>query len=190
MSLFNKLTYYMLWVEVALYLASLLPLSFLTAKTRRDGMNWIVKITSNEYAIWTCRIILMIIAGVFADNVLRLLRLDGENHDSNAHHHNHHSGAEFAYDLQSKYQRFYSQRNVYMSAFTLFMILVLYRRFLDMYRITQLELDVSATKQSPPVPHSSRSNSLKDGFNICHSNFCHSNFCHEIQGRCRNSEQA
>ncbi|KAJ1344116.1 hypothetical protein BSLG_001256 [Batrachochytrium salamandrivorans] len=116
------------------------------SKTRRDGMNWIVKITSNEYAIWTCRIILMIIAGVFAKMcsgcsgwMVRTMTVTPITIITTA--------AQSSHDLQSKYQRFYSQRNVYMSAFTLFMIL-----FLDMYRITQLELDVSATKQSPPVP--------------------------------------
>ncbi|KAJ8324586.1 protein localization to endoplasmic reticulum exit site [Batrachochytrium dendrobatidis] len=159
MSLFNKLTYYVLWIEVLFYLLSLIPLSFIAAKTRKDAMNWFGKISSNEYAVWTARIALLIISGVFADNVLRLFKLESETHD-HGHHHNHHSGSsEYTMELQSKYQRFYSQRNVYMSAFTLFMILVLYRRFMDVYRIIQLELDISsikATQIPPPVMPASK----------------------------------
>ncbi|KAJ3127320.1 hypothetical protein HK098_006499 [Nowakowskiella sp. JEL0407] len=75
-----------------------------------------------------------------------------ENHDEHDHTHIH---VEDRYeDLKRKAKKFYNHRNMYLSLFSLFMILVLYRRFKDIYdhvvyqeKIEQLQLELKNGKK-------------------------------------------
>nr|KAJ3419500.1 hypothetical protein HK105_006879 [Polyrhizophydium stewartii] len=113
-------------------------------------MNVISRAANNEYAVWLSRIAMIVVAGVFVDNVVRLVRIESETH-RNFSALNYPQGT-LEYDfakLQGKHQRFYAQRNVYLSGFALFMTLVLFRRFRDMYAIAELELEIANLKATP-----------------------------------------
>ncbi|KAJ3029842.1 hypothetical protein HK097_005708, partial [Rhizophlyctis rosea] len=136
MSLFNQLVYYLLIAELSIYLATLVPLHFVPVQTRKTLMNRSHALLKHESIIWGGRIILFVTAGVFFDTLNRLYKIDAELHqdDHDGHHHHHVNAVSGTMgDLQHKARLFYAQRNLYLSLFAIFMILVLYRRVKDIY---------------------------------------------------------
>jgi hypothetical protein len=107
-------------------------------------MQWCAKGLSSEYVLWAGRFILMLVGFVFVDTVRRLHSLDSALHDRHDHHHSHVESplgkfSELCHalcfqgsilmilyiikeDLQYKTKLFYSQRNLYLSAMSLFMV--------------------------------------------------------------------
>ncbi|KAI8915284.1 B-cell receptor-associated protein 31-like-domain-containing protein [Powellomyces hirtus] len=136
MSLFNQLVYYLLIGELILYVSTLVPLSFVPIPTRKRIMNSISKLTQSEPVVWTARIVFFVVAGVFLDTVSRLYRMENETgvlHKDVAGTHHHHLDNNPLSELQAKARLFYTQRNLYLSLFAIFMILVDYRRVRDVY---------------------------------------------------------
>ncbi|KAJ3111251.1 hypothetical protein HK100_002749 [Physocladia obscura] len=139
MKIFNsQLTYVVLIGEIATYLVLLIPMTFIPVRARKSAMQFGGRILSNESVVWVSRIIFLLVASVFADTLLRLQRLDSELHsrDSDSSHHHHDSPLE---EIQFKSKLFYSQRNMYLSLMSLFMIIVVYRRVKDIYLILHLQ---------------------------------------------------
>ncbi|KND02925.1 hypothetical protein, variant [Spizellomyces punctatus DAOM BR117] len=130
MSLFNQLVYYMLLTELTFYLLTLIPLSFIPIPTRKRIMNSISTLARKDPIVWTARVIFLVMALVFWDTVTRLYRMETEVHPKEEGHHSH---LDPMADLQQKARRFYTQRNLYLSLFAIFMILVDYRRVKDLY---------------------------------------------------------
>ncbi|KAI8586804.1 B-cell receptor-associated protein 31-like-domain-containing protein [Geranomyces variabilis] len=149
MSLFNQLVYYLLLAELGLYLLTLVPLTFIPIPTRKRVMNSIASLSRAEPIIWTARILFFVVAGVFFDTVSRLYRMDVDNlpHlDANgAHFHTDSATTE----AQKKARLFYTQRNLYLSLFAIFMILVDYRRVRDVY--LQLVFQETINEQTAKV---------------------------------------
>ncbi|KAJ3332079.1 hypothetical protein HDU76_001342 [Blyttiomyces sp. JEL0837] len=87
----------------------------------------------NETVVWISRILLLVVGGVFVDTLMRLHKLDETLHERHDHHH---SPAESTIeDLQYKTKLFYSQRNMYLSVMSLFMVV----RFRDIYEVLHLQ---------------------------------------------------
>ncbi|KAJ3013701.1 hypothetical protein HKX48_005611 [Thoreauomyces humboldtii] len=109
-------------------------------------MNSISTFTRSEPMVWTARIVFFVVAAVFADTVSRLIRMDSEVlHQDN----NNPLGelqqkaklvcSSYNEDLSFRdvdtpwFCQFYTQRNLYLSLFAIFMVLVDYRRVRDVY---------------------------------------------------------
>ncbi|KAI9360824.1 B-cell receptor-associated protein 31-like-domain-containing protein [Zopfochytrium polystomum] len=138
MSIFNQITALLLAGELVAYLLSLVPLTFIPVRSRKAALHACAALLANDTVKWLSRLVLLIVAGVFVDTVSRLYRLDESLHKGH-HHHEHGIGEATLEDLQYKTKLFYSQRNMYLSVASLFMILVLYRRMKDVYLILQLQ---------------------------------------------------
>ncbi|KAI8834315.1 hypothetical protein BC829DRAFT_71104 [Chytridium lagenaria] len=137
MSIFNQITFFVLISEIAIFLLSLVPLTFIPVRTRK--------------AFWIARIILLLVGGVFVDTVIRLQKLDSALHDR--HDHGHTNIESTIEDLQYKTKLFYSQRNMYLSLTSFSWLCrmihitsninsyhsVIYRRMKDIYVILQLQ---------------------------------------------------
>ncbi|KAI8821688.1 B-cell receptor-associated protein 31-like-domain-containing protein [Fimicolochytrium jonesii] len=163
MSLFNQLVYYMLVGELIVYLLTLVPLSFLPIQTRKNMMNLVSRAARSEPVVWTARIVFFIVAGVFLDTVNRLYRMEVELHSTaaaldaaandmmgqnvGAAHHHHVIDSNPLARLEQKARLFYAQRNLYLSLFAIFMILVDYRRIRDVYLQLSYQEEIAAKTQ-------------------------------------------
>ncbi|KAJ3156243.1 hypothetical protein HDU86_004007 [Geranomyces michiganensis] len=149
MSLFNQLVYYLLLAELGLYLLTLVPLTFVPIPTRKRIMHSIASLSRAEPIVWTARILFFVVAGVFFDTVTRLYRMDTDNLPhldvNGAHYHTDSATTE----AQKKARLFYTQRNLYLSLFAIFMILVDYRRVRDVY--LQLVFQETINEQTSKV---------------------------------------
>ncbi|KAJ3242920.1 hypothetical protein HDU78_001057 [Chytriomyces hyalinus] len=145
MSLFNQLAYYFLLAEMATFLILLVPLNFIPIRARKTAMEWAGLFLANETIVWLARIVLLAITGVFADTLVRLVKLDSDLH-ARSHAEGHYDSP--MAELQFKAKLFYSQRNMYLSLSALFMTLVLYRRVKDLYLVLILQFDNITTKAS------------------------------------------
>ncbi|KAJ1569742.1 Calcineurin subunit B [Cladochytrium tenue] len=136
----RQITYYVLIAEVAVYLLSLVPLGFVPVRSKKQALHWLSGALNNETVKWLWRMILLVVAGVFVDTISRLLRLDSSLRDHHGPGGHAHSVTETTIeDLQYKTKLFYSQRNLYLSVMSLFMVLVLFRRMKDVFLILQLQ---------------------------------------------------
>ncbi|KAJ3414689.1 hypothetical protein HDV05_006224 [Chytridiales sp. JEL 0842] len=124
--------------EVSLFLVSLIPLTFIPVSSRKSMMKYCAKGLKSEFITWSGRFILLLVGFVFIDTLRRLHSLDSALHDRHEHHGHNHAESPLE-DLQYKTKLFYSQRNMYLSAMSLFMVVVLYRRMKDIYQILQLQ---------------------------------------------------
>lgn len=93
---------------------------------------------SNESIQWTIRVTLFIIFSVFLDTLFRLRNL------SETHEHSDHDSLS---DLQFKAKLFYTHRNMYLSMFSLFMVLVNYRRILDVFGGLSDKIEIEELKK-------------------------------------------
>ncbi|TPX58158.1 hypothetical protein SpCBS45565_g08061 [Spizellomyces sp. 'palustris'] len=93
-------------------------------------MNSISTLARKDPIVWTARVVFLVMTLVFWDTVTRLYRMETEVHPKEEGHHSH---MDPMADLQQKARRFYTQRNLYLSLFAIFMILVDYRRVKDLY---------------------------------------------------------
>ncbi|KAJ3158670.1 hypothetical protein HDU86_002635 [Geranomyces michiganensis] len=149
MSLFNQLVYYLLLAELGLYLLTLVPLTFVPIPTRKRIMNSIASLSRAEPIVWTARVVFFVVAGVFFDTVTRLYRMDTDNLpqlDVNGAHYHADSAVS---EAQKKARLFYTQRNLYLSLFAIFMILVNYCRVRDVY--LQLVFQETINEQTSKV---------------------------------------
>ena len=159
MTLFNQLTFFALIAEIVIFVASLLPTRFISAKKRTEAFDVLSKLSMNEHVQWTSKIILFIILGVFVDTVMRLMRLESDSKDE----HSFHQSSESAFvELQHKSKRFYAQRNLYLSSFTLFMMLVLYVRFTELYHSASMQMELEALKLRAILQDSKNSQKKED----------------------------
>ncbi|KAJ3163727.1 hypothetical protein HK101_000600 [Irineochytrium annulatum] len=131
------ITFLVLCSEIVIFLLSLVPLNFIPVRSRKAFMQWSGKALANETVVWSARILLLLVGGVFVDTILRLQKLDTALHEKHDHHHS--TTESTLEDLQYKTKLFYSQRNMYLSLTSLFLVLVLYRRIKDIYLILQLQ---------------------------------------------------
>ncbi|KAJ3214869.1 hypothetical protein HDU67_001134 [Dinochytrium kinnereticum] len=137
MSIFNQITFFVLVAEIAVFLLSLIPLNFIPVRSRKAFMQWSGKALANDTVVWLARIVLLLVGGVFVDTIIRLQKLDSALHDR--HEHSHSSIESTIEDLQYKTKLFYSQRNMYLSLTSLFLVVVIYRRIKDIYLVLQLQ---------------------------------------------------
>ncbi|KAJ3097177.1 hypothetical protein HDU97_005096 [Phlyctochytrium planicorne] len=137
MSIFNQITFFVLVAEISIYLITLIPLNFIPVHARKAFMQSSGKLLANDTVVWLARIVLLLVGGVFVDTVIRLRKLDSQLHER--HDHQHSSIETTIEDLQYKTKLFYSQRNMYLSLTSLFLVIVLYRRIKDIYLTLQLQ---------------------------------------------------
>ncbi|KAI9339206.1 B-cell receptor-associated protein 31-like-domain-containing protein [Zopfochytrium polystomum] len=135
----------MLVTELVLYLISLIPLNFIPLRSRKAAVHAFSKGLANDTVKWLTRLLLLIVGGVFVDTISRLVRLDSSL-QKHGHDHSHGLTESTLEDLQYKTKLFYSQRNMYLSVMSLFMVLVLFRRMKDVYLILQLQESEESSK--------------------------------------------
>ncbi|KAI9008309.1 B-cell receptor-associated protein 31-like-domain-containing protein [Gaertneriomyces semiglobifer] len=123
MSLFNRLVYYFLWVELAAFLLTLIPLGFIPLRRRKAFMHAVSNLAKKDAALWIGRLVLFVVGGVFIDTIQRLYRMETEYKEDPKQ-----MSDTVSAELQHKVRLFYTQRNLYLSLFSMFMVLVLYRR--------------------------------------------------------------
>ncbi|KAJ3391408.1 hypothetical protein HDU92_009068 [Lobulomyces angularis] len=143
MAIVNVITYYALMSEMLLFVLTLIPLSFISTSFRKRFMERTSTLFFNDYILWLGRILLFIVTTVLVDTLIRLRKMDqdirtGKNIGKNGQIH------DALTECQVKSKLFYSHRNMYMSLFALFMVLVLYVRMREIYSslVKQEELDL------------------------------------------------
>ncbi|KAI8611913.1 B-cell receptor-associated protein 31-like-domain-containing protein [Chytriomyces sp. MP71] len=144
MSLFNQITYLALVGEIAVFLALLVPLTFVPVSARKAAMEFGARAFKLDAVAWTGRVVLLAIGGVFVDTIVRLHKLDSDLHRGQDHAHYDSP----LHEMQYKSKLFYSQRNMYLSLMSLVMAVVLYRRVKDLYLILVLQDNEAAQKST------------------------------------------
>lgn len=98
----------------------------------------------NETLRWSIRITILIIVSVFLDTLFRLRRMENEMQRDRLDHIDH----DTLTDLQYKTKLFYTHRNMYLSMFSLFMVVVLSRRMADIYQhLTDTDIILEMKKE-------------------------------------------
>ncbi|KAJ3183571.1 hypothetical protein HDU85_002000 [Gaertneriomyces sp. JEL0708] len=120
--------YYFLWVELAAFLLTLIPLGFIPLRRRKAFMHAVSNLAKKDAALWIGRLVLFVVGGVFIDTIQRLYRMETEYKEDPKQ-----MSDTVSAELQHKVRLFYTQRNLYLSLFSMFMVLVLYRRVSDLY---------------------------------------------------------
>ncbi|KAI8805540.1 B-cell receptor-associated protein 31-like-domain-containing protein [Cladochytrium replicatum] len=162
MALYIRLIYYSLITEVVIYLLTLIPLTFIPLRFRRTSLDTAGKLVAHPLFQRGAQVLLFVVALTFADTLLRLYNMEVEFHgahdEAGAGDKHKHTHTETAYeDLAHKSKKFYAHRNLYLSLFTLFMVLVLYRRFNDLYIQVTLEERIKVLESGPSSSGSSSS---------------------------------
>ncbi|RKP03785.1 hypothetical protein CXG81DRAFT_23620 [Caulochytrium protostelioides] len=151
MALFNLLVFYTLCAEVSVFFLTLVPNEFIPLHYRIATHRAIRRWMANDRVVWIGRMLLLLAGGLFLDTLLRLSRLDAELHHHSfspaaAGHAGHAAGTvgttAAVDDLHTKVAKFYAHRNLYLSSFTLVMVIVLWRRFGDMLAILERDATI------------------------------------------------
>ncbi|KAI9348755.1 hypothetical protein DFJ73DRAFT_427830 [Zopfochytrium polystomum] len=148
MSLFDQIAFLVLVAEISLYLASLVPLTFLPVRVRTASLNYGAKFFQLETVKWLTRLLLIIDSGVLADTTVRLTLLELSLHDAHGQHVGGVSEGGLE-DIQFKNRLFYSQRNLFLSIMSLFMFIVVVRRMKDVYALLQSQEMCRMRRRSP-----------------------------------------
>ena len=140
MSIFNQLTFSTLFIEIVFYVFLMFPISNFIRKKLLKFINFLLK---NQQFQWLMRILLFICFAVFFDTFKKLLKISHEQQEFNKNKNN----SQIHFDLlQFKVNLFYSHRNLYLSLFSLFMVLVLYQRIKDISFIMKLQEELEGLK--------------------------------------------
>ncbi|KAI9106174.1 B-cell receptor-associated protein 31-like-domain-containing protein [Phlyctochytrium arcticum] len=158
MSLFNQIVYYLLLAELAFFVVSLVPLTFIPIATRRRLMDRVSALATKQPVVWAARILFFVVTLVFCDTLNRLYKMESEYTKEEQIAHPGHPTRDALADLQQKARRFYTQRNLYLSLFAMLMVLVNYFRMKDLYvqllyqqQIADLKNNVRLMKQQVEV---------------------------------------
>ncbi|KAF9187914.1 hypothetical protein BGZ51_000099 [Haplosporangium sp. Z 767] len=120
MSLPYTMVFSLLMAEMIIFIFLILPLPF---KWRRGLLKFLAESPLMANVQYAMKIVFIFVFILFVDSLNRVVKVEEINENSHHHHHGH--GAESSMAAR----RFYAQRNMYLTGFTLFLSLILNRTF-------------------------------------------------------------
>ncbi|OBZ83903.1 Endoplasmic reticulum transmembrane protein 3 [Choanephora cucurbitarum] len=137
MAIYYALTFGILVTEMILFGLLVLPLP---SRWRHLSLKFISTSPAMAKAMYVLKIVFGFIFVLFIDTISRLQRIDSEmEHDQQQHH-------DYSYETSIKAKRFYAQRNLYLTGFTLFLSLILERTSALVLELLQREEDLKKAK--------------------------------------------
>ncbi|KAI9476032.1 MAG: B-cell receptor-associated protein 31-like-domain-containing protein [Benjaminiella poitrasii] len=137
MAIYYALTFGILVTEMILFGLLVLPLP---SRWRRAMLKFASTSPVMAKGLYILKIIFGFIFVLFIDTVNRLQRIDAEAEAERQQHH------DYSYETSVKAKKFYTQRNLYLTGFTLFLSLILERTSTLVLELLQREEDLKNAK--------------------------------------------
>ncbi|RCH85100.1 hypothetical protein CU098_009288, partial [Rhizopus stolonifer] len=112
MTIYYTLTFGILVTEMVMFGLLVLPLP---SRWRHAMLTFALKSPQMAKAMYSLKIVFGFIFVLFIDTINRLQRMEAEQEEEQQHHH------DYSYEASFKAKRFYTQRNLYLTGFTLFL---------------------------------------------------------------------
>ncbi|KAI5795389.1 B-cell receptor-associated protein 31-like-domain-containing protein [Peziza echinospora] len=152
MTLYYSLVFFLLLSEMSIFMLLILPLPFTWRKKMFTFISESALVAKLQYGMKITFIFILIL---FIDSVNRVYRVTQEISQSQTHHH---AGATMGPErMEVQARKFYSQRNMYLCGFTLFLSLILNRTYALILDVLRLEEVVNNLRKE------SNSATTKDG---------------------------
>ncbi|ORZ26485.1 B-cell receptor-associated protein 31-like-domain-containing protein [Lobosporangium transversale] len=139
MSLPYTMVFTLLMTEMITFIFLILPLPF---KWRRGMLNFLSKSPFMAHIQYVMKIVFIFVFILFLDSLNRVIKVEEIVSDSD-HHHHHHAHT----DTSVAAKRFYAQRNMYLTGFTLFLSLILNRTFFTILDLIKSEEKMEVVKK-------------------------------------------
>ncbi|KAI9317435.1 B-cell receptor-associated protein 31-like-domain-containing protein [Dichotomocladium elegans] len=118
MTIYYTLTFGILVIEMIIFCILVLPLP---SRWRKAMLTFAANSPVATKALHVLKVSFGFIFLLFLDTINRLRRIEEGEGDDNQHHH------DYSYEANLKARKFYAQRNLYLTGFTLFLSLILER---------------------------------------------------------------
>ncbi|CAO3646028.1 unnamed protein product [Cunninghamella blakesleeana] len=136
MTIYYTLTFGILVTEMVMFGILVLPLP---SHWRRAMLKFVSTSPLVQKALYILKIVFGFIFVLFIDTVNRLQRIGSESEEE--HHH------DYSYEANLKAKKFYAQRNLYLTGFTLFLSLILERTSTLVIQMLKREEDFENAKK-------------------------------------------
>ncbi|ORE10761.1 B-cell receptor-associated 31-like protein [Rhizopus microsporus var. microsporus] len=137
MTIYYTLTFGILVTEMILFGLIVLPLP---SRWRHAMLSFALHSPQMEKAMYALKIVFGFIFVLFIDTINRLQRIEAEANAEQQHHH------DYNYETSLKAKKFYSQRNLYLTGFTLFLSLILERTSALVLELAKREEELKSAK--------------------------------------------
>ncbi|KAL7319784.1 Endoplasmic reticulum transmembrane protein 3 [Mucor circinelloides] len=137
MAIYYALTFGILVTEMIIFGLLVLPLP---SRWRHAMLTFASTSPMMAKAMYALKIIFGFIFVLFIDTISRLSRIESEVEGEKSHHH------DYSYETSIKAKRFYAQRNLYLTGFTLFLSLILERTSALVLELLQREVELKKAK--------------------------------------------
>ncbi|KAI8370322.1 B-cell receptor-associated protein 31-like-domain-containing protein [Radiomyces spectabilis] len=138
MTIYYTLTFFILLLEMFSFCLLVLPLPF---RWRSALMRFVTTSPVMAKAFYGLKIVFGFIFVLFADTINRLQRIEAEKEEDPANFH------DYGYEASFKAKKFYAQRNLYLTGFTLFLSLILERTCTLVTQMLKREEELDAIKK-------------------------------------------
>ncbi|KAG0364686.1 putative endoplasmic reticulum protein [Gamsiella multidivaricata] len=138
MSLPYMMVFTLLMTEMITFIFLILPLPF---NWRRGIINFLSKSPFMAHIQYVMKIVFIFVFILFVDSLNRVIKVEDVVNDNDHHHHNPHAETSMAA------RRFYAQRNMYLTGFTLFLSLILNRTFFMILDLMKSEEKMEIVKK-------------------------------------------
>ncbi|KAI8368739.1 B-cell receptor-associated protein 31-like-domain-containing protein [Blakeslea trispora] len=139
MAIYYALTFGILVTEMILFGLLVLPLP---SRWRHLSLKFISTSPAMARAMYALKIVFGFIFVLFIDTISRLQRIDSEMEGEQQQQHHH----DYSYETSMKAKKFYAQRNLYLTGFTLFLSLILERTSALVLELLQREEELKKAK--------------------------------------------
>ncbi|KAI8637718.1 B-cell receptor-associated protein 31-like-domain-containing protein [Parasitella parasitica] len=136
MAIYYALTFGILVTEMVIFGLLVLPLP---SRWRHAMLTFASTSPLMAKAMYALKIVFGFIFILFIDTISRLQRIESEGEGENHHH-------DYSYETSMKAKRFYAQRNLYLTGFTLFLSLILERTSALVLELLQREQELKKAK--------------------------------------------
>ncbi|KAF8316413.1 endoplasmic reticulum protein [Clavulina sp. PMI_390] len=139
MTVYYTLTFMLLVAEMATFVGLILPLPFTLRKNIFHFLNTNPLIARLAYAL---KISFIFVAILFVDAVQRMLRISAKSEETTGQAQDVRTETNFAA------RKFYAQRNMYLTGFTLFLSIILTRTFYILLDLVHVQSEYSELKKA------------------------------------------
>ncbi|KAG0327269.1 hypothetical protein BGZ99_008030 [Dissophora globulifera] len=122
--------------EVITFIFLILPLPF---TWRRGMLNFLSKSPLMAKLHYVMKIVFIFVFILFIDSLNRVIKVEEVRSDNDHHHHHSHN--------ETTVKRFYAQRNMYLTGFTVFLSLILNRTFFMILDLVKSEEKMEVVKK-------------------------------------------
>ncbi|KAF8332007.1 B-cell receptor-associated protein 31-like-domain-containing protein [Cantharellus anzutake] len=137
MTVYYTLTFFLMVAEMATFCLLVLPLPFAVRKKMFKFLNENVLVAKLAYGL---KIAFIFVGILFVDAVQRMLRLQGDGQGEGTR--------DVRTETNVAARKFYAQRNMYLTGFTLFLSIILTRTFFILLDLVHIEEEYSKLKKA------------------------------------------